>query len=416
MSYNRKKDTANAINYSIRLNRMNDETGERADGVSVPLLAEDLSNLTEVGHAIANLDADMFKDFKKGLAMGLGKIEIIDRVYNADTFGIVKDEVTYNGALERICVKALAKILPSSANNLVYGNSYLDGKYYGADLDALVWCDENANFKIPYSIGYEDIKARFTDETWVIKTIDAWRNMVHTTMEVYLKGIADTLILRVIKEAITNSNEVKLVTEFCKYFGYTTESQGVTTNNYTWENIKADKDLMGQFVGFWSLAISLVKDGFNKFQSKYNDGTVPTFTPSDKIRFIGLTEFVNDMNYLGRVNMRHNEIIPSDNMYTTLSWSSEGSAKLPTLNITSKFIDGAITVSGGKITGNAESATTYDNVVAVMYDEDMVGVTTRLNKIGYEDVSAELFGTYFHHYSISQYCDLRGNAVVFTLE
>lgn len=409
MSYNRKKNTADMVNYSIRLNRMNDTTGDRADGVNVPLLAEDLSNLTEVGTAIANLDADQFKDFKKGIAMGIGKIEIIDRVYTADTFGIVKDDVTYNGALERICAKALAKIQPSHANNLVYGTSYLDGKYYGVDLSALVWTDENANFKVPYSIGYEDIKARFTDEAWVIKTIDAWRNMVHTTIEVHLKGIADTLILRVIKECKTLNNKVALVTEFNNYFGY-------IDNPYTWTDIKADKDLMAQFVGFWTLAISIVKDGFTKFQSKYNDGTVPTFTPSDKIRFIGLTEFINDMSYFGRVNIRHNELLPQEKISTTLSWSSEGDAKLPLLDVTSKFIDGGITVEGGKITGNKDDAVMYENVVAVMYDEDMIGVRTTLNKIGIEPVDAELFTTYHHHFSVSQYCDLRGNAVVFTLD
>lgn len=416
MSYNRKKDTANAINYSIKLNRLNDTTSERAEGSTVPLLAEDLSNLVEVGTAIANLDADQFKDFKKEVAMGLGKIELIDRVYTADTYGIVKDSVEYNGALERICVKALAKLQPSHANNLVYGNSYLDGKYYGAELDALVWTDENANFKVPYSIGYEDVKAKFTDEAWVIKTIDAWRNMVHTTLEIYLKGLADTLIMRMIAEAKTNNNEIKLVTRFCEYFGYTTTTEGVTTNNYDWADIKADEELMKQFVGFWALSLGLVKDGFNKFQSKYNDGTVPTFTPSDKIRLIGLTEFINDMTYFGRVNMFNGSVIPTEKINTTLSWSSDGDDKLPLIGDTGKFIDGTITLNdSGKITKNTDGASTYENIVAVMYDEDMLGVSPTLNKIGVEEVGAELFTTYFHHYAVRQYLDLRGNAVIFTL-
>lgn len=417
MSYDRKKNTADAINYAIKLNRLNDETSERASGSTVPLLAEDLSNLVDVGTAIANIDADQFKSFAKDIAMGLGRIEIIDRVYNADTFGIVKDSVEYNGALERICVKALAKLLPSNANNLVYGSSYLDGKYYGPELDALVWTDENANFKIPYSIGYEDIKAKFTQADWVTKTIDAWRNMVHTTMEVYLKGIADTLIEKMIAEAIDEGNEIKLVTEFCSYFGYVTTTEGVTTNNYTWADIKADVELMKQFVGFWALCLGLVRDGFTKFQSKYNDGTVPTFTPSDKIRLLGLTEFVNDMTYFGRANMFNGSVIPSDKISTTLSWSSDGSAKLPLIGNTGKFIDGTIVFNDNKkITGNATTSTTYENVVAVMYDEDMLGVTPTLNRIGVEEVGSELFTTYFHHYAVRQYIDKRGNAVVFTLE
>lgn len=408
MAYDRKKNTVDAVNYSIRLNRLNDTTGDRADGVNIPFLAEDLSNLVDVGTAVANLDADQFKDFKKEIAMFLGKMEIMDRVYTAETFGIVKNDVEFNGALERICVKALAKIMPSSANNLVYGQSYLDGKYYGAELHGVVFTDENTNFKIPYSIGYEDIKARFTDESWVIKTVEAWRNMVHTTLEVHLKGIADDLINRMIIEANNLGHTIHLVTMFNEYFGY--------EDAYTWAEIKASEELMKQYEGFSELITNLVADGFSKLQKgKYNNGEVLTFTPKNKIRIIGLTEYVKDIDFFGRANRFRADAIPQENIVTTLSWQSDGDGLVPALATCGKVLNGTITVSNGKVTAQ-NVADELDNVVAVMYDEDMLGVTATLNKIGIEEVQSELFNTYHHHYACRQYLDLRGNAVVFMLD
>lgn len=414
MAYTRKKDNVNAINYAIRMNRTNNMTGDRDESLNGVVLAEDLSNLVDAGTYVANLDADQLKSFAKDLAMGIARIEFIDRVYTADTFGIVKENVDYNGALERICTKALAKILPSSANNLVSGINYFDGKYYGPELSAVVWSDENANFKIPYSVGYEDIKAKFTDERWVMTTIDSWRNMIKTSLEVYLKGIADTLINRMIVECNTNNKVVNLVSGFGDYFGYYSGDGDERTYTYNWNDIKSNDDLSKQFVAYWCLVLNIVKDGFTKLQSKYNDGTVPTFTPSNKIRLIGLTEFVNDMTYLGRANIFNENIIPRDNMSTTLSWQCDGAGMLPTIDVTGTISNGTITVSGGEVT--AQNKTDTSGVVGVMYDEDMIGVTSTLNKIGVEEVGAELFNTYFHHFAIRQYLDKRGNAIIFKID
>ena len=422
MSYTRKKSTIDAINYAIRMNRTNDMNSDRVDALKGVVLAEDLSNLVDVGTAVASLDSDQLKSFAKDVAMGIARTEFIDRVYTADTFGIVKNNVDYNGALERICVKAMAELLPSNANNLVNGVNYLDGKYYGPELDALVFTDENANYKVPYSVGFETIRAKFTDENWVTSTLASWENMVHTTIEVHLKGVADTLINRMIKECNTDGKVINLVSGFGDYFGYYTDTtnDNVTTRTYTynWDDIKADEELSKQFVAFWSLMVSLCKDGFNKFQSKFGNGTVPTFTPSNKIRLLGLTEFFNDMTYLGRANMYNQALIPNENVSTTLSWQSDGSALAPLLDTTGTIGYGSITMGTGANAGKvaSQSKTDIEGVVCVMFDEDMLGVTCSLNKIGVEEVGAELFNTYFHHFAIRQYLDKRGNAVIFKLD
>ena len=423
MAYTRNKDMVNVINYAIKNNRMNNMTADRVSDLEGLVLSEDLSNLVDVGTAVASLDADQLKSFAKDIAMGIAKIEFIDRVYTADTHGIVKTDVEYSGALERICVKALAQILPSNANKLVNGVNYLDGKYYGPELSSVVWTDENANFKVPYSLGYETIKAKFTDVSWVTTTFASWENMVHNTIEIYLKGLADTLVNKMIVECVGGNKVVKLVSGFGDYFGYYTEttSEGVTTRTYTYDysDIIASETLSKQFLAYFSMVTAIIRDGFNKYQSKYNDGSVPTFTPSNKIRFIGLTQFVNNTNMLGRMDMFNDSAIPRENISTILSWQSDGADLLPGLDVCSIIQDGVLTMGTGDNVNKVASQTKVNdlsNIVGVMYDEDMLGVTCSLNRIGVEEVGAELFNTYFHHFAIRQYLDKRGNAVAFELD
>lgn len=422
MAYTRNKNMVNVLNYAIKNNRMNNLDADRVSDLEGLVLAEDLSNLVDVGTKIASLDADQLKSFAKDVAMGIAKIEFIDRVYTADTHGIVKTDVEYSGALERICTKALAQILPSNANKLVNGVNYLDGKYYGPELDAVVWTDENANFKVPYSLGYETIKAKFTDEKWVTTTFASWENMVHSTIEIHLKGLADTLINKMIVDTVSGGRVVNLVSGFGDYFGYYTDStsEGVTTRTYTYDytDIIASETLSKQFVAYFGLICSIIRDGFTKMQSKYNDGSVPTFTPSDKIRFLGLTQFVNNTNFLGRMNLFNDGVIPKENISTVLSWQSDGEELLPILSNTSNIKYGSITMGTGASAGKvaSQNATDVNGIVGIMYDEDMLGVTCSLNKIGVEEVGAELFNTYFHHFAIRQYLDKRGNAVAFKLD
>lgn len=426
MAYDRLKDTVNVINYAIMRNRMSypnsilvpDTSDGAEDGATVEtttyLLAEDLSNLSDIGTKVADLDADQLKSFKKDIAMGLAKIEFIDRVYKADTFGIAKTGEEYDGAYQRVCINSLPDVQQSHASNLINGVDYFDGKYYGPDLDAKIFSDVNVNCKINWSIGDVDIKQKFVDKEWVTKTIGEWRNAVATSLEVKLKGVADDLVNRLIKECYTNNKKISLVTGFNTYMGYTED------NAKTWADIKQSEALSRQFKGFWSLIIGVVKSGFNRLSKKYNDGTVPTFTPSDKISFIGLTQFIDALDTFA--NPTSFNIIPTENIHRTICWQTTGSDLAPfgSFDITGalcdKIRDGVFTIDDdGKITED-EDATTYSNVVGVMYDSDMMGCTPHVDRIGVTEVGAELYTTYTHHVVLSNYLDLRGNAVIFTLD
>lgn len=411
MAYDRLKNNVNAINYAITKNRMG--VPNEVGGVEVVMLAEDLSNFVDVGKTIASADADTLKSFAKDVFTGIARNEFITRQYTAETHGIVKTVEAYNGAIQRIACKNIPEVMESHARNLVHGISYFDGKFYGFDLSSKIFSDE-MDFKIPYSIGYEDIRARFDDIEWVDKTIASIETAVKNSLEIKLKGIADTLLNKCIVNAIADNRVVHLVTKFCEYFGYQTTTGETTTNNYTWTQIKASETLMKQFVGFVSLVMGLVKKGMGAFNQKYNDGTVPTFTPSENVAIVGLVEFMRVINNFGYANIWHDNLIERDNVHEALCWQSVGQDMLPLLTTTGTIKDGTFTITEGAIA--SEDATTTNNIVMVMYDTDCMGASVNLDRVGVENIGAELYNTYFHHYALRQYLDERSSAVAFTLD
>lgn len=409
MAYTRLKNNVNAINYAITKNRIGIPTviDDGSTQTTVVLLAEDLSNFVDVGKAISTLDADVLKSFAKDVVTGIARNEFITDLYTAETHGIVKTVEAYNGAIQRIALKNLPEVQESHARNLINGVNYFDGKFYGMELDAKIFSDE-FDFKIPYSIGYEDIRAKFDNIAWVDETIGAIETAVHNSLEIKLKGIADTLLNKAIVDAVAGGRVVHLITAFNTYFGYT------STDAKTLTDIKGSETLMKQFVGFVSLAMGLVKQGMQNINQKYNDGTVPTFTPSNRLQIVGLVEFMRMLNNFGYVNIYHDNDIPRENVHETLCWQTSGNAMLPLMGVTDVIKDGTFTVSSGKVT--SETATQTTGVVMFMYDSDSMGVSKNLDKVGVENIGAELYNTYFHHFAIRQYLDKRSCAVAFALD
>ncbi len=419
MAHTRLKDNINAINYAIAKNRLGLATTIKGQtDTVVTMLAEDLANFVEIGTAINNLDADQLKSFNKDVVTGIARNIFITKAYTANTHGIVKNVEEYNGALQRIAVKNLPEVQESHARHLVHGQSYFDGKFYGMELDSLIWSDEMP-YKIVHSIGYDDVSARWDNIDWVESTIASYEVAVRNALENKMKGIADTLVNKAIVEAVTGNRKVPTVTKFCEYFGYTTTTEGVTTNNYDWDDIKASETLMKQYVGFMAMAFGLVIQSMGELNMKYNDGSVPMFVPRENIKMLVNTEYSKIVNNLGYANIFHENLISREQFEEVPHWQSGGQSILPLFSDTGTIKDGTFTIgttgaTKGKVT--SETATTYSNIIAFVYDTDMMGATYVLDKVGVEEVAAELFRNYHNHFSVRQYLDKRNCAVVFTLD
>lgn len=408
MGYDRLKNNVANINFAIAKNRVGEKTKIEPDGSAsseVTMLAEDLSNFVDIGTAIANLDADQLKSFVKDVVTGIARTEWITDSYTADTHGIVKTVEKYNGAIQRCAMKNVPEVQDSAIRKLVSGVNYHDGKFYGFEIDTKIWSDE-FNFKVAYSIGYDDAAARWETADAANRTISEIEVAVHNAMEIKLKGIADTVLNKAIVDAYNGSRRVRFITGFNSYYGYTGD------DFKTIDDIKVNKELRKEFSTYVQLVVKLSKGNMKMMSKKYNDGTIPMFTPENRIKVIGLIEFeelVNSMVY-GTENS-----VP--NMETTLCWQSFGQDLVPLMgSVTDRIKNGTITLNEAGTKVASEDATTYDNVVMFMYDNDCMGVTKVLDKVTVEHVGSEGYDTFFEHYAIRQYLDERQNSLVFTLD
>lgn len=405
MAYDRLKNNVNAINYAIAKNRVG-ETTTIVDGEEqtiVPMLAEDLSNFVDVGKNINGLDADTLKSFAKDVVTGIARNEFITDAYTAETNGIIKTVDAFNGALQRVAFKNVPEVMESHARNLVNGVDYGDFKYYGSEMDAKIFSDE-FDFKTAYSIGTDDIEAKWDDMEWVDATIGGLITNVRNAIEIKTKGIADTLLNKTIVDAIENNRAIHVVQRFNAFYGYTGDNAKTKTD------ILTNKELRHEFALFMGLVMDLVGANIRRMSKKYNDGTVLMHTPRERLSIVGLTEF---MNVIRDIDI--NEYVDAENVHKTLCWQSFGDDLIPLMEDTGTIKDGTFTLNdAGVVTG--EDATTYNDIVMVMYDRDCMGACVVLNKTTVQYVGSEGYNTYFPHYGARQYVDERQSSVVFMFD
>lgn len=405
MAYDRLKNNVNAINYAIAKNRVG-ETTTIIDGEEqtiVPMLAEDLSNFVDVGKNINGLDADTLKSFAKDVVTGIARNEFITDAYTAETNGIIKTVDAFNGALQRVAFKNVPEVMESHARNLVNGVDYGDFKYYGSEMDAKIFSDE-FDFKTAYSIGSDDIEAKWDDMEWVDATIGGLITNVRNAIEIKTKGISDTLLNKTIVDAIENGRVIHIIQRFNAFYGYTGD------NEKTKADILTNRELRHEFALFMGLIMDLVGANIRRMSKKYNDGTVLMYTPRERLSIVGLTEF---MNVIRDIDI--NEYVDAENVHKTLCWQSFGDDLIPLMEDTGTIKDGTFTLNdAGVVTG--EDATTYNDIVMVMYDRDCMGACVVLNKTTVQYVGSEGYNTYFEHYGARQYVDERQNSVVFKFD
>ena len=371
------KQMATIINGALLPNRLNE---------NATALSEDLSNWVDVGVLISNMTGDTLKDFQGMLAVGVKSLAVFNDVYDPETFGIRKSVEEFGNALQRVATKNKPVIQDSHATNLVNGTNYFDGTYYGAEYDAKLYV-QSKMYKASYS---------WSDDTWAKAVSDAqemnqlltlWVNTVRSTINNINKGIVDMTLNKRIIDAYTNSKIVHLVTAYNSKFG----------TSETLASIQADETKMKRYAQFCAQAMRIVQKGMQKMGHKYNDGSVDQFTPAARVTSIYLTEFFTDLEYYGLANMYHPDKIELEKNFDTLSWQTDGTGMLPGYGTVDKIVD----------------SSTYQHICAVCLDIDSLGLCNKYVKTTSEYIGSEGYVTYHEHFSMDNYTDNRGNAVIF---
>ena len=382
--------------------------GQGEDAGHNPItIAEDLRNVVDIGKALSDLSVADLENFKGDLVVGVLDTYTDSRLFqDADeaSYGLAMSESEYGGAIQRVKMKLLSAsdsnilALTDASNS---GPDYTDGKFYGASYDAKLYTIVDS-FKVKFSISNNELKKSFTSAAGVSRMIAMIEASVENTIRLELNNMARSVLRKMILSAYTGSRVIPLLSTYNTQRGLTSSDPGyVTIANW--------KDSTSFKVWVQTLVLELRKY-MADFNEKYNDGSVPTFTPAEDSRAILLTEFAAELDVaLGSVY--HDELVRGLGDYRTINFWQNG-----TKDILPQIKSGSLHDQVVETIADSETTTaTIDHVVGLFFDRFSAFCSIELDKMTSKYVPEEDFTTYFKFYNRRYAIDPRNTNVILTL-
>lgn len=357
-------------------------------------ISEDLSNVVELGTAIADLDGEEVKNFAGDFIVGVARNVMDTRKYNAETYGLYIDAREYGGVIQRVKAKLL-ETTDSPIWTLENGQDYFDGKYYGIDTDVKIYSKDTA-FQIKNSIPTEMYKQYFTSADGVREFVAMIESTVENTMTLQLNTLARTTLQRMIL-ACSNEREIRLVTLYNSTMGLS-GADALTPDTALYN---------APFLRWSAEMIVRLRNLTQDYNKKYNDGSVETFTPAEDLRVTLLDEFAKAIEFNMEADTFHRDLVSVGEYNTINFWQNSSADLLPTLGVTAEVKQ-----------DNPDDPTTpivVSDVCAIIFDRTSAGVSSRLNKITAQYIANGDYTTYFHHVANSRFIDTRNTGIILRL-
>ena len=357
-------------------------------------LAPDLSNIVDLGVALEDLTGKEVENYAQTFVVGVSRNLFETRLYKSSYYGLMNDAREYGGVIQRARAKDFIDATDSHIWTLVDGTDYFDGTYHGTELDVRVYSQDNA-FKVVHSIPTEEFKQYFTSADGVSDLVALIEANVRNSVEVKLEALAKSTLQELIANAAGDSRVLHMVTLYNSIFTPETDLTTATCLHDV------------NFLRWYVEQTLRLRDMLRDVNKKYNDGTVPTFTPEEDIRVTMLTEVDKAIVCSMLADTYHKDLLSIGEYNTINFWQNAGTTLLPSLGVTAE-----VKYQGA----DDESATTISSVAAVLYDRYSCGLTARLSKTTSSYIGAEDFTNYYHHIANSRFVDPRNAAVVLALD
>ena len=250
------------------------------------VVAEDLSNIVDVGKAFENLQ-DGYDNYVRTLHDHIGRMVFVDRVKPSRAPNIMRDGWEYGSILEKIRIE-MPDAEENESWNLVDRASYDTQIFYAPKVHAKFWNDR-ITFEIPMSFTEKQIKSSFSNAV----QLNAFYSAIQTAIMNAMTKNLDALIMRTI-------NNMTAETIYSEYpTAQYSASSGVRAINllylynqrYGQTLSAANAMTTPEFIRFASYYMGLTLDRMDDWNKLYNLGGTEKFTPADRRHFVLLSEF-----------------------------------------------------------------------------------------------------------------------------
>ena len=364
------------------------------------LVAEDLSNIVDVGVAYENLDNGL-DNFVRALNDHIGRVVFVDRVYRGRAPGVVRDGWEYGSILEKIRGK-----LPEAVENeswlLEDGASYDPNVFHKPDVNAKFF-NKRVTFEIDMSFTSEQVKSAFSSAM----QMNGLMSMIRTNIENSMTIKMDALVMRTINAAIGET----IYNEFTS--GVYSGGSGVRAVNllYLYNHNVASSSITAAaalydpaFMRFATLTIKNYISRMSVISTLFNIGGTEKFTPTEMLHLVMLDVFKNSVEsylYDGLNQFNTDNIRLPENVETVPYWQGSGTGYA--------FSD----VSKIKVTTPFGHSVEVPNIIAVAFDRDALGVSNVARRVTTNYNPKAEFWNEFHKFEAGYFLDTDENCVVF---
>lgn len=367
------------------------------------IVAEDLSNVVDIGERIANVGGENWVDNYVSKFMNvIGRFVFSTRKYDVSVPSVVRDAFEYGSILEKAHA-TMPKATENESWTLTDQEDYSAGNFtFYKPVVTVKLFNHATTFEVDNSIADKQVKESFNSPTQMV----GFFTMISTAVENALSVMMDNLIMRTINNFIGHTfhnefpdgdytigsgvkaiNLLKLYND--KFKAELTFEQAITTP---------------EFLRFASMTMSNYVNRLSKMSKLFNIENLERFTPRDRLHFVMLADFKNAFGSYLESDTFHNEFISLPESETVPYWQGTGTDY--SLN---KISDIHVNIKDGDATAEVVAS----GIVGVMFDHDALGVCNTERNTTTQWVAKQEFTNYFHKHKASYFNDLSENFIVF---
>lgn len=359
------------------------------------LLAEDLSNVVDVGEAILN--ARSLDKYTASLVDHIGKVIFVNRPYQGDAPSVLRDGWEYGAVLEKI-----ASDMPEAVENesweLTDGASY-DPNVFKQPTAYAKFYNKRTTFEIDRSITDRQVRSAFSSVAQLDGFISMLFNEVDKSATVKTSELIRRTIANMIGETFYNYNAGGTYTDT----GNTrcVNLLALYNNQYSKTLAAANCLYDPDFIRFAVYIMGVYKRRIRSMSTLFNIGGKARFTPDSLLHFVMLADFKSAADVFLQSGTFNKEYTALPNSESVPYWQGSGTG-YGFSSITS--ID-CVTADGHSVNPSG--------ILGVMFDHDALGVCNPDRRVTTNYNPKAEFTNYFYKFDAQYFNDLNENFVVF---
>lgn len=365
------------------------------------ILAEDLSNVVDVGTALFN--ATDFDNYVKKLVDRIGRVVFVNRPYSGVVPSVLMDAWEFGSVLEKISAD-LPEAVENEAWNLQNGASYDPNIFYQPSV-TVKFFNKKFTYEIDMSFTEMQVKESFTSAAQLNSFLSMLYNAVDKSMTVKIDGLImrtiNYMIAATVKDdfGANDQGATSGVKAINLLYLYNEKFTGESDAPLTAENALTTPE----FIRFAAYTMGLYESRLRRISKLFNIEGKDRFTPSDLLHVVLLNDFKAAANAYLQSDTFHDEFTRLPEAETVPYWQGSGTGY--------SFED--ISKISVKLNESDAAAMTVGGVLGIMFDRDSLGVCNQDRRVTTNYNPKGEFYTNFYKFDASAFVDPSEQAVVF---